>query len=162
MWKHASITNMLFLHIYKKHLNKIIPEFMMSAGLLHNIGAVFMVKHFTGDYLRLLESIEQLDCDLPYLEDQAFNMNHQQIGGYLMHWWDLPYPIKEAARYHHNPLDLNIVNKELIAVIHLAQHYAWNIMNSFDKTLFYCEVFNILGLNQKEFEDELKVIEWCK
>lgn len=52
-------------------------------------------------------------------------VTHQELGGYLLNWWELPLPIVEAALYHHNPLEEGIINRELLSIIHIANQFAW-------------------------------------
>ncbi|HBW39027.1 HDOD domain-containing protein [Desulfosporosinus sp. BICA1-9] len=51
LWKHAFLSNKILLFIYEKCLHKKIPEVANSAGLLHNIGVVFMIKSFSKNYI---------------------------------------------------------------------------------------------------------------
>ncbi|WP_291300363.1 HDOD domain-containing protein [Desulfosporosinus sp. BICA1-9] len=93
------------------------------------------------------------------LERAEFNATHQETGGYLLRWWDLPFPIVEAALYHHNPFDERIVNSELVIGVHIAQKYAWDMLKVPQLTRFSPEAFMKIGLVQSEFEEELNMLE---
>ena len=158
LWRHANVTNKIILFIYSKLFSKSIPEISTSAGLLHNIGTVFLLKCFPKEYIRNIKSIEKESKELIKYEKSVFKVSHQEIGGYLLRWWKLPHPIVEAALYHHNPLDACIVNTELVCCVHIAQKYAWDLMGDDHFTEFYYEAFQRIGINQREFENRIREI----
>lgn len=158
LWKHAFLTNRILHYIYEKCLHKKIPDTFSSAGLLHNIGIIFMLKSFSGNYLKLMKRAEIQKLDLIDVEQVEYKATHQETGGYLLQWWDLPFPIVEAALFHHKPLDENIVNTELVICVHISQKYAWEIMKGPQLTRIYPEVFERIGLLQDEFEESLKIM----
>lgn len=86
---------------------------------------------------------------------EVFNVTHQQTGGYLLQWWELPHPIIEAALYHHTPFSTGIINQELIYAINIAQHYASIILKSQLTASFDPAVFHALGITQSQFEEEI-------
>ncbi|BCZ45079.1 two-component system response regulator [Clostridium gelidum] len=156
LWEHAFIANRIISIIYKEFLNKKIPETEMNAGLLSNVGIIFMIHSFHDKYMEILQEVEIQHTSLIELENKAFGTNHQEIGGYLLQWWDIPLPIVEAALYHHNPFDDNIINKQIVFAAHIAEKYAWDIVGEnyyieFDENVF-CE----LKINKEEFEKTIK------
>lgn len=158
LWKHAFLTNKVLHFLYEKCLQKKMPESANSAGLLHNIGIVFMLKSFSDKYICLVREAEIEGLDMIEHEKTVFKATHQETGGYLLRWWDLPFPIVEAALYHHNPFDGRIVNSELVMGVHIAEKYAWDMMNVPLSTKFFSEAFSKLGLEQSEFEEKLNKV----
>lgn len=75
------------------------------------------------------------------------------IGGYLLNWWEIPLPIVEAATYHHDPLNPNVINKELVSVVHVANYYSWDLTHEriFQEHLDE-EVFEFLGIQKADVE----------
>jgi len=69
-------------------------------------------------------------------------VTHQEVGAYLLNWWELPHSYVEAAMYHHRPSDKRVVNYELVAVVHLANYYSLkfdaleNVHGYLDKRVF--------------------------
>ena len=59
-------------------------------------------------------------------EREKFGVAHNELGGYLLHWWQLPYALVEAALYHHEPLAEHVVHKELLCLVHIANSCSWN------------------------------------
>lgn len=156
LWEHAFIANRIISIIYKEFLNKKIPETEMNAGLLSNIGIIFMIHSFHDKYMEIFQEVEIHHASLIELENRAFGTNHQEIGGYLLQWWDIPLPIVEAALYHHNPFDDNIINKQIVCAAHIAEKYAWDIVGENYYIELNEKVFQELKINKEEFEKIIK------
>ncbi|MCE5286783.1 MAG: HDOD domain-containing protein [Pelosinus sp.] len=160
LWQHAFLSNKILHEISKKLLNKPISESEFSAGLLHNIGNVFFLKYFPKEYLGMYNMLDVSQEGVLELEQRYFPVTHQQAGGYLLKWWDLPYPIVEAALYHHTPFDSHIINKELVLAVNIAQHYASKILNQSHAEVFDDDVFSALGQTQEKVEEVVNGIEF--
>ena len=87
LWEHAFISNRIISLIYSEFLNKKIPETEMNAGLLSNVGIIFMIHSFHDKYMEIFEEVEKNNVSIIELENKAFGTNHQEIGGYLLQWW---------------------------------------------------------------------------
>lgn len=148
---HSSLTNRIIDLIYLELLDKSTPPEARSAGLLHNIGrGVFLMK-YEGNVYNQLSIQESLDK-----EQELLGVNHQLLGSYLLNWWELPLPIIESAFYHHNPLVDEIVNKELLYIVHIAQYYASKLMESEFEDILYLDAFEKLNISRSNFEELLK------
>ncbi|OOM75973.1 hydrogenase transcriptional regulatory protein hupR1 [Clostridium puniceum] len=156
LWEHAFIANRIISLIYTEFLNKKIPETEMNAGLLSNVGIIFMIHSFHDKYMEIFEEIEKNNVDIIELENKAFGTNHQEIGGYLLQWWDIPLPIVEAALYHHNPFNENVINRQIVLAAHVAEKYAWDIIEGKYFFEFDEKVFEKLKIDKEQFENKLK------
>lgn len=142
MWTHSINTNKLTLLIYEKLLHKKIPTIYGSAGLLHDIGKVILHIFYNDSYKEIINKADDGENNLINMELDVYNVTHQDIGAYLLNWWELPHAYVEAAMYHHRPHDERIVNHELVAVVHLANYYSLTLMSGenahsyLDKTVF--------------------------
>ncbi len=87
------------------------------AGLLHDIGVIFLVQYMSEAYLNLLESrASGLGTSLSE-ESDHFQMDHTEIGGLIAEKWGLNPNLAECIRYHHafrkdgvNPMELAAVH----------------------------------------------------
>jgi HD-like signal output (HDOD) protein len=155
LWEHAFIANRIISIIYE-FLNKKIPETEMNAGLLSNVGIIFMIHSYHDKYMEIFEEVEKNNGNIIELEDKAFGTNHQEIGGYLLQWWDIPLPIVEAALYHHDPFNENIINRQIVLAAHIAEKYAWDIIGTKYSFDFNEKVFDELKIDIEKFEAKLK------
>lgn len=128
LWQNATLTNRITNHLFHRITGKKIPNVFASAGLLHNVGMVVLISHFTAVYSEVLKRGRDNAEGYMEVERQMMGVTHQELGGYLLNWWELPLPIVEAALYHHTPLDEKVINRELLCVVHLANALAWNRM----------------------------------
>lgn len=160
IWKQAFISNRIVSYIYSEFFNKRIPEVEMNAGLLSNIGMAFMIHNFHDRYKEIFDEIKTQDINIIEFENKCFGTNHQEIGGYLLRWWDIPLPIVEAALYHHDPFNENIINKQIVFVTHIAEKYAWKALGESNFMQLNERVFCELEINKEYFEKRL--IEFLK
>ena len=158
LWEHVNITNKLMNAIYPRLLGKKVPNVFASAGLLHDVGRVIVLNYYLDIQSDMLEAAKDgpNKC-ITDLENEFIGTNHQLIGGYLLNWWEIPHPIVEAAMFHHDPLNPVVINKELVAVVHLANYYSWEILKDdvFQEHLVE-GVFDALSINR---EDLLQIVD---
>jgi HD-like signal output (HDOD) protein len=151
-WNHAFYTNKVLVFLYEKFFRKKLSEIEGNAGLLHNIGCAFLIKHRHIDYLAIKKRAALEDRFDSELERDVLGFTHCEAGGYLLSWWDLPYPIVECALYHHTPFDKRIINKELVMSVHLAQKYAYELIAEKNVESFFPEVYEALSVDRDKFD----------
>lgn len=158
LWEHVNLTNKFVNVIYQRCLNKRLPNVYASAGLLHDIGRILLIRFFTERYEELLTRLDSGEGKaMSELELELIGFDHQQVGGYLLSWWEIPVPIVEAALYHHDPLNEAIINKELVQVVHLANYYSWlALKEEYFKEGLLVQVFSELGLEREVVEAEVE------
>jgi len=159
LWHHAVVVNKLVAQMYEKLLNKKLDANLSSAGLLCDVGIlVLMGKSFC--YSKKLMAMLKSDGELllAQLEVEEFQIGHQEIGASLLEWWEVPYPIIEAALYHHNPSDPNVINTEIVGIVHLADYYAWQFLGKETEAGLDRQVFERLPFSEEECEAFLKTM----
>lgn len=155
LWKQSFISNRIVSLIYSEFLKKKTPETEMNAGLLSNIGMAFMIYHFRDEYKEVTDEVKVQGANIIEIENKCFGTNHQEIGGYLLKWWDIPLPIVEVALYHHNPFNEHIINRQIVFAAHIAEKYSWDALEYNYGMHFYENVFCELGIDKEEFEKRL-------
>lgn len=146
---------------------------VFTAGLLHDLGIPIIYKFFNKEYKEIINEVSETNISYLEAEEKYLGITHQEIGRYLIDRWNLPVSIADVVSYHHNP-SLAKTNRELIALVHLADYMTKQLMIgdfSWDEsTKLDPEIINILRLGDEEylenfiysykelFEDQLEAI----
>ena len=156
LWNHSCICNKMVSLFYKELLGNNLPDTYMSAGLLHDIGKIVLINNFTDKYRNVLEIMnDHRGTYITEAEKKIMGISHQEIGGYLLNWWELPLPIVEAALFHHNPLEEGIVNKELVCAVHIAEYYSWKQLGKDKFSVLNEDSFEFLGVSEEQCRNVL-------
>lgn len=152
MWNHAYYTNKIQQIIQEKFQPRKRKHEDVTAGLLHKIGIVLMIKFYEQDYVSLLRSILKAgDCSLLSTEQEIYGYTHPMISAYLLRWWNAPEPIIEAAANYSTPDAVK--DSELANIVHIAQHYACMYTNTAPFIPFQSAAFENLQLDRTIFEN---------
>ena len=73
-----------------------------TAGLLHDIGRLGLLKAYSKQYGILLNQVYQTLSELHDMERKLFNMDHCQAGLWLSKTWGFPEEFTEIAARHHD------------------------------------------------------------
>lgn len=146
------LTNILLQMTYERFLGKNLPENLFAAGLLHDIGLIIMQKHFAEAYSIACLDSKKRGIAFYELENELFSLSHQEIGGYLLEWWGIPYPAVESSLFHHDPLASSTVNRELVCAVHLADYYAWKRLGKCELIKLDDGAFDFLKIEKESYE----------
>ncbi|MBF0343441.1 MAG: HDOD domain-containing protein [Nitrospirae bacterium] len=90
------------------------------AGLIHDIGKIFLIKHFPRDYFSLVKKITDFE-QLILKEKKFFTLNHAEIGGLIADKWALSGELVKSITSHH---DQNAVDySKMPATVYLSNRY---------------------------------------
>lgn len=78
------------------------PALAYTCALLRDVGKLVIELMYGDDVPRLLEQASHLECHLER-ERAVFGVDHAELGAALAERWQLPSPIPDAIRYHHEP-----------------------------------------------------------
>lgn len=160
VWNHASYTNKIQRVISENILFRKHNHTECTAGLLHNLGIVFMIKQYPNDYIAFLKDTANVQgINLLEQEKNRYGITHAEVGGYLLQWWDLPFAMVESALYHGEPQDDRIINKELVNIVHIAQHYASTLLKNYEYCQFHPESLDYLGIDRAVLEERLALVQ---
>ena len=79
-------------------------------------------------------------------------ISHDEVGGFLLNWWSLPHPIVEAAMFHHDPMNEVVLNREVVAAVHIADYFAWRQKKAFIMPKLDPAALAFLGTDTMECE----------
>lgn len=160
LWHHAALTNKMTNHLFLKITGKKIPNVFASAGLLHNVGMVVLMSHFPELCMEIMAASAGAHDDPPEIGKTILGVAHEELGGYLLNWWELPLPIVESALYHRNPLNERIINREIVCIVHIASCNAWKLMGKTAKVNpDYTACCEFMQVSEEAVESYLKEIE---
>lgn len=153
-WKQMALTNRMLNAFYLECQNKPLDNNISAVGLLHNVGSIVFMSNYANLFDVINETVQgNAESSFYALEKEKIGFNHDEIGGYLLDLWGFPYPVVEAALYHHSPLSGHIINKKLVMAVHLMNCYSWKALDNHNK--FYeldVRVFDELEITQNQFE----------
>lgn len=92
------------------------PGEVMIAGLLHDLGKLVLVSHFSEEFFQIIDLESQGE---PYYKAEThFNLSHTVIGYLLAKNWHLPEIPTSAIRYHHvlQTQDPNLISTCLVTL----------------------------------------------
>lgn len=159
LWKHSNITNKLMVKMYKGLLNKKLSENYSSAGLLHDIGRLVIAECYPKEFkiinALISSSFDKTDYEI---EKEIIDISHNELGAYLLNWWEIPIAIVEVALYHDTPALCTEINRELVSMVHIANYYSWKIIDEKRFIQLDEQVFTYLGISKEQCDEFVKSI----
>lgn len=80
-------------------------ELLFVAGLLHDIGVLFLLTQFTTPYLEVIRASNTHKEPLVIVEKRALHTDHALLGGMLAEKWNFPNDLSELIARHESPID---------------------------------------------------------
>lgn len=130
------------------------------AGLLHNIGQLYLGHRYPLIHKKLNQSYEKLpDMPLHDLENLQIGINHTDIGAALFEAWKMPVELTETVAHHHDP---HYPGESLypplvyVATALLAREFSLGDGEAVEISELF---FNELGLSQEKIEQACAVLQ---
>jgi len=130
-WKHSISVAIASRMIYKMS-GASHPGEAFIAGLVHDLGKLFLSRYYPEDYIRVLNKTDHQGYNLIDAEKEVFLVSHPVAGAWLLDEWNMPAWMVESTRNHHAPV-ADSEHKKLVLSVHFANHLA-TIMNIEDKS----------------------------
>lgn len=99
------------------------PEEAYLGGLLHDIGRLAMVAAAPDGYTQAFHTVAD-DERLCTFEQDAFALNHAEVGAWLVEKWQLDSFLGDSILYHHEPAERVVSAHPLIRIVLLAQRFS--------------------------------------
>ncbi len=94
-----------------------------TAGLLHDIGKLVEESFLPEQFERILDLACSNKTVMSRAELEILGTTHEEIGGHLAQWWNMPSFLVSAIRWHHNPTP-HARDSDIIASVHVADMLA--------------------------------------
>jgi HD-like signal output (HDOD) protein len=82
---------------------EIAPDEAYAAGLLHDIGKVFLAAGRPKTWAAIEDMRAKTGVDFHEAEDAYWGMDHALIGAQVLHYWKLPLLLTDPINWHHAP-----------------------------------------------------------
>lgn len=157
LWSHSVATAIISRAVSRLiDFNSRGEEF--TSGLLHDLGKIVLVQHFSYSLAQTQHMIVELDMNDIDAEKQNLAISHDEIGGMLGEKWELPPMMIEVMKFHHKITE-SIQYQLLVAIVRLAdllsERWGIGIQEQAHEILLEEEqCFKILQKNFKAFENE--------
>jgi len=89
-----------------------------TAGLLHDIGKVVLATYVDADFQQIQSLVNQESVAFHAAERSVIGVSHTETGAAVAEHWNLPLPLRNAIRYHHEPMHAP-EDQALVGVVHL-------------------------------------------
>jgi HD-like signal output (HDOD) protein len=90
------------------------------AGLLHDVGKHLLAVELPAHMEKVLEEMRASGLSMHAAEQKVWGVTHAEVGGYLLGFWGLPYPLIEAVANHHAPGRVDAKEFGILAAAHIA------------------------------------------
>ncbi|HEX8595152.1 MAG TPA: HDOD domain-containing protein [Pseudomonas sp.] len=129
------------------------------AGLLHNFGYLLLAHVFPPHFSLICRQLEvNPHLHHSYVEQHLLGISREQIGSWLMRYWDMPDELATALRFQHDPTydgpHCEYANLVYLSVRLLRQ----NGIGSGPKEEIPDELFSRLGLSREKAEDSVRKV----
>lgn len=94
------------------------------AGLLHDLGKIPLNRCFPDEYVQTLELAKLEQDTLDRAENMILGFDHCSVGKMIADKWHLSKAMNDSLRYHHNVDEVKEENREMVALVALANTYA--------------------------------------
>jgi len=117
-WKHSIAVGVCCEEL-AHHTHFEFPEAALIAGLLHDIGQLWLFSFNAGDFREIWRMALTHNIGIEEAERERFSVDHTTIGAWLAEHWSLPTSISAAIRYHHAPN--SALHEPLVPLVHVAE-----------------------------------------
>lgn len=118
LWQH-SVAVAVGARELAKALGIKAPEYLFTAGLLHDIGKIVLGTFIEIDSTQIIESAFTGGVSFEIAEREVMGVDHAEVGAALLENWKIPGEIVDIVRWHHQPTE-GEGDQKVLDMVHLA------------------------------------------
>jgi HD-like signal output (HDOD) protein len=119
-WEHSIAVGVAARFLGRMFRYRVIGEAFV-AGLLDDVVKVVMDQYLHEEFVEVMKEVHENNVPLLEAEEKILSATHAQIGGWLAEKWNLPHPITEAIRFHHEPRFASR-HKDIVLLTHFSDY----------------------------------------
>lgn len=133
------------------------PDEVFLAGLIHDIGIMVEMQANHQEFVEIIGIVShEQDTTFRQAEEQVLGATHELFGAFICREWKFPPQFEHVARYHHHPMQLPETDRNLPAIVHVADILAAQIHEGYTRTveteMIDPEILSILNLEESDIE----------
>ncbi len=157
-WRHSLCVGVVAKMIARK---KGVPaqrlDEFFAAGLLHDIGKIPLNNALADEYVKAMALADRERIAIHLAEKRSIDIDHAETGSMIADAWHLDGPIADAIRFHHDALQYDGKNVDIVLAVAVADYYASREGIGFSGCLYpekiAPEVFDRLGVPKAWLEE---------
>ncbi len=157
-WRHSicvGVTAKLIAR-YRK-IDKTLLESYFVAGLLHDLGKIPLNNKLSKEYVEAISLTDKEHIPLFQCEKRLLGIDHTEVGKMIIENWKLGSDIEDAVSYHHNVLEYEGKNTDIVFAVCAANVFANTFEIGFSGDRYPeklpKEVLEYLGIDWDFFDD---------
>ncbi|QDT41371.1 HDOD domain protein [Gimesia alba] len=133
------------------------PDEVFLAGLIHDIGIMVEMQANHQEFVEIIGIVShEQNTTFRQAEEQVLGATHELFGAFICREWKFPPQFEHVARYHHHPMQLPQTDRNLPAIVHVADILAAQIHEGYTRTVesesIAPEILSILNLSESDIE----------
>lgn len=118
LWRH-SVATAITTQYLAEETALAQAEIAFTAALLHDVGKLIIGNYLNIDFSAVEREAFGRGISFEEAEHEVLGADHAEIGAAVLMHWNLPPPMVQAVRWHHDP-DQKGEDMPLIDIVHLA------------------------------------------
>jgi putative nucleotidyltransferase with HDIG domain len=155
MWTH-SFAVAVGAQLVANKSRSAVSDQAFTAGLLHNLGKVALSIWLEDKMAGMLAVACRDGLTFDQVERKVLGFDHTEVGAHMGEGWNLPKPLIDAMRYHHNPNACEPSNP-LVDCVHVADYLTMSMGLGLGgdglRYDFQEEALQRLGLTPESFDE---------
>ena len=131
-WRHSLYCGVI-ARLLAEQCNVLHSERLFVAGLLHDIGKLIIAQRLPEETKMIMLEAKTSGRSEYFVEEDFLGFTHAEVGGELMHVWNMPETLYESVACHHTPRAAKTGVMET-CLIHIANILTDEAENGLDMT----------------------------